>query len=67
MIPLPFMKDKSLIVQLEKATADAKTIEVIRKRIENQAATVDLVAKNAADANKLTKEVAEKNEKIFRG
>src|SRR5882762_7403617 len=45
----------------EQAKVDARQIGDIRQRIEAQAATVDAVAKEAADAKKLSEEVEKKN------
>jgi len=41
----------------QQATTDAKEIETIKKRIEAQSATVDLVAKSAAEAEKKLQEL----------
>jgi hypothetical protein len=46
----------------EQAKVDAKTISDIRERIEGQAATVDAVAKQAADAKRISEEVQKKNQ-----
>lgn len=46
----------------EQAKVDAKTIAEIRERIEGQAATVDAVAKQAADAKRISEDVQKKNE-----
>ncbi len=46
----------------QQALVDAQQIAEIRKRIEAQGATVDLVAKEAADAKRLTEELSRKNE-----
>lgn len=46
----------------KQALVDAQQITEIRKRIEAQGATVDLVAKEAADAKRLTEELSRKNE-----
>ena len=45
----------------QKALVDAQQIAEIRKRIEAQGATVDLVAKEAADAKNLIEELSRKN------
>ncbi len=45
----------------EKAIADADTISNLKERVEAQSATVDLVAKEASKAKKISEEVAEKN------
>ncbi len=44
----------------QQASVDAQQILDLRKRVETQSATVDLVAKEAADATKLTKDLKEK-------
>jgi hypothetical protein len=46
----------------DQAISDAKEIATLRQRIEAQGATVDLVAKEAADAKALVDEVARKNQ-----
>lgn len=46
----------------QQALVDAQQIAEIRKRIEAQGATVDLVAKEAVDAKRLTEELSRKNE-----
>lgn len=46
----------------QQALVDAQQIADIRKRIEAQGATVDLVAKEAADTKRLTEELSRKNE-----
>ena len=46
----------------DQAKVDAKTIAEIRERIEGQAATVDAVAKQAADAKRISEEVQKKNQ-----
>ncbi|HCE42845.1 MAG TPA: hypothetical protein DET40_04805 [Lentisphaeria bacterium] len=53
----------SIKAVVEQATADAKTIADIKRSIEAQRSTVDLVAKEAADAKKLVDDVALKNAK----
>jgi hypothetical protein len=45
----------------EQATADAKTIADLKTRVENQSATVDLVATQAASAKALSEQVVEQN------
>lgn len=42
---------------VEQATADAKTVTEIRRRIENQAATIDAVANQAINARKLSEDL----------
>lgn len=44
----------------EQASADAVAIADVRKRIEAQSATVDLVAQQATNAQKLSKELSQK-------
>jgi hypothetical protein len=45
----------------EQVQTDAKTVADLRERVENQSATVDLVAKEASKAKAISEEVAEKN------
>jgi hypothetical protein len=45
----------------EQVQIDAKTVSDLKARVENQSATVDLVAKEASKAKELSAEVAEKN------
>jgi len=45
----------------QKATIDAEQIGEIRKRIESQSATVDLVAKQATETKKLSEDLVHKN------
>lgn len=45
----------------EQAVADAKSIADIKEKIENQGATVDIVARQALSAQKLSEEVSQKN------
>jgi len=47
----------------EQATADANVISDLKARVEAQSATVDLIAKEAADAKKLISDLSEKNSK----
>ena len=56
-------KYKGFDIQLtrDKAVADANAISKIKKRIEDQSATVDLVASRATNALKLSEEATEKN------
>lgn len=46
----------------EQVKVDAKEIAGIRERIEGQAATVDAIAKQAADAKRVSEEVQRKND-----
>jgi len=45
----------------EQASADANAISELKDRVEAQSATVDLIAKEAADAKQLVKDLSEKN------
>lgn len=47
----------------EQALADAQTVAALKQRVENQSATVDLVAKQAALAKGLAEEVQEQSNK----
>jgi hypothetical protein len=62
-IELSYGKYGSLKVAAEQAEVDAKEIAEIRKRVETQSATVDLVAEQATQAKELSEEVARKNVK----
>lgn len=46
----------------EQATMDAEQVAQIRKRVEAQSATVDLVAQQAAESKKLLDELSQKSE-----
>ncbi len=46
---------------VEQASADANTISDLKTRVEGQSATVDLIAKEAADAKLLVNDLADKN------
>ena len=46
-----------------QATADANVVAELKTRVESQSATVDLVAKEAADAKQLVNALSEKNSK----
>ena len=46
---------------IEQASADANAISKLKKRIEDQSATVDLIAKEAAGAKQLVDALSEKN------
>jgi methyl-accepting chemotaxis protein len=45
----------------ERVQADAKAVTELRERVENQSATVDLIAKEASKAKALSEEAAKKN------
>ena len=45
----------------EQIQTDAKTVADLKERVENQSATVNLVAKEASKAKEISEEVAEKN------
>ncbi len=47
----------------EQVVADAKTVGDLKQRVENQSATVDLVAKQAAMAKALSEQVEEQNKR----
>ncbi len=48
---------------VQQVTSDAKTVAELKERVENQSATVDLVAKEASKAKALSEEVADKNKR----
>lgn len=52
----------SMKATVEKAKSDAEEVEAIRKRIETQSATVDLIAKEASEAKELVEDVSRKNQ-----
>lgn len=52
----------SIKTAAQQAVGDAEEIAALKKRIEGQAATVDLVARKATDAETLSKELSKKNE-----
>ncbi|HKP04990.1 MAG TPA: hypothetical protein VJU77_16680 [Chthoniobacterales bacterium] len=52
----------SIKTAARQATGDAEEISKIKERIEAQAATVDLVANKATEAERLARELGEKNE-----
>src|SRR3989304_6449914 len=62
-IELSYGKYGSLKVTAEQAEIDAKEIAEIRKRVEAQSATIDLVAEQATKAKELSEEVSRKNVK----
>ena len=62
-IELSYGKYGSLKVTAEQAEIDAKEVAEIRKRVEAQSATIDLVAEQATKAKELSEEVARKNVK----
>jgi uncharacterized protein YoxC len=45
----------------EQASAKLDEIEAIRKRVESQSATIDLIAKDAKDARELTEDIRKKS------
>lgn len=47
-----------------QAEAKLEEIETIRKRVESQSATIDLVAKDAKEARQLTEEIKTKSEEV---
>jgi hypothetical protein len=60
-IELSFGKFGKLKAAAQQAQTDAKEISEIRKRVEAQAATMDLVAKESADAKVLLGDLAHQN------
>jgi len=48
----------------QQVAIDAKTVSELKDRVESQSATVDLVAQSAAEARKITIEVAERSEEM---
>ena len=60
-IEITFGKVATLKAAAQQATTDAKEITAIRQRVEAQAATLDLVAKESADAKRLLKDLREEN------
>lgn len=48
---------------VSQATADANVVGELKNRVEAQSATVDLIAKDAADAKQLVNALSEKNSK----
>jgi len=48
---------------VQQVTLDVQTVAELKERVENQSATVDLVAKEASKAKALSEEVAENNER----
>lgn len=48
---------------VQQVTSDAQTVAELKERVENQSATVDLVAKEASKAKSLSEEVADKNKR----
>lgn len=47
---------------VKQAESDALAVAKLKERVENQSATVDLVAKEASKAKEISEEVAEKNQ-----
>lgn len=62
-IEITFGKVATLKAAAQQATTDAKEIAAIRQRVEAQAATLDLVAKESADAKRLLDGLREENKK----
>ena len=60
-IELSFGKFRKIKTAAQQAETDAKEIALIRKRVESEAATVDLTVKEAADAKKLVADLTEQN------
>lgn len=60
-IEISFGKVATLKAAAQQATTDAQEIATIRQRVEAQAATLDLVAKESSDAKKLLGELREEN------
>ncbi len=60
-IELSFGKFGKIKAAAQQAETDAKEIADIRKRVEAQAATMDLVAKESAEAKKLLSDLTEQN------
>ncbi len=60
-IELGFDKFGKIKTAAQQAETDAKEIALIRKRVESQAATVDLIAKETTDAKKLVADLTEQN------
>lgn len=62
-IEITFGKVATLKAAAQQATTDAKEIAAIRQRVEAQAATLDLVAKESSDAKRLLDELRKENTK----
>ena len=62
-IEITFGKVATLKAAAQQATTDAKEIAAIRQRVEAQAATLDLVAKESSDAKRLLGELRDENKK----
>lgn len=60
-IELSFGKFGKLKAAAQQAETDAKEIAEIRKRVEAQAATMDLVAKESAESKRLLRSLSEQN------
>lgn len=56
-----FGKNSKISIASKQAQVDAEAVSEIRKQVEAQRATIDLVATEATDAKKLSVEVAAKN------
>ncbi|MBL7152152.1 MAG: hypothetical protein ISS79_00420 [Phycisphaerae bacterium] len=54
----------SIKAAAQQAAIDATTVSELKDRVESQSATVDLVAQSAAEARKITVQVAERNEEM---
>jgi hypothetical protein len=63
-VEVSFSKEgASIKAAAEQATTDAAEIATIRQRVEAQAATLDLVAKDSAEAKKLVDSLRKENER----
>lgn len=60
-VEISFGKIATLKAAAQQATTDAKEIAAVRQRVEAQAATLDLVAKESADAKRLLGSLREEN------
>lgn len=61
-IEITFERIGTIKAAAEQANADADDIAAIKKRIESQSATIDLVANEASQAKTISEEVAKKNQ-----
>lgn len=59
-IEITFKGIGSIKAAAKQAAIDAETVSDLKNRVEAQSATVDLVAKSASEARKITSEVAQK-------
>lgn len=48
---------------VQQVTSDAQTVTELKERVENQSATVDIIANEASKAKALSEEVADKNKR----